>query len=142
VILKIPRRDPSRRIPRRTRVRILERFGTRRIKTRRIRVLEHVEILSHEIAIHEFTTRSEPFILMDTWQRSAHRGKSRQGVSPSVMEVPRESPDRKRHPSEIGIREIGNRGDKESMHCENPNPENPTESYDWGHLNAGHMDLI
>jgi hypothetical protein len=27
--------------------------------------------------------------------------------------------------SEIGIREIGNRGDKESMRCETPNPETP-----------------
>jgi hypothetical protein len=66
VILENPRRDHSRRIPRRTRVRILERVGTRRIG-----VLEHVEILSHEIAIRDFATRSGPFILGNTWQRSA-----------------------------------------------------------------------
>jgi hypothetical protein len=57
----------------------------RRVEIQRIRVLEHVEILSHEIAIHEFVTRSGPFILVDTWQRTAPSGKSRQGVNPSVI---------------------------------------------------------
>jgi hypothetical protein len=47
VILEIPRIDHSHRIPRRTHVRILEGVGTRRI-----RVLEHVEILSPVIEVH------------------------------------------------------------------------------------------
>jgi hypothetical protein len=59
------RRDHSRRIPRRTCVRILER-----VKNQRIGVLEHIEISSHGISIHDFVTRSGPFILGDTWQRS------------------------------------------------------------------------
>jgi hypothetical protein len=47
----------------------------RRIGTQRIGVLERVEILSYEIAIREFATRSRPFILVDTWKRSAPSGK-------------------------------------------------------------------
>ena len=66
MILEIPRRDHSRRFSRRTRVRILERVGNRRI-----RVLEHLEISSHRIAICDFATRSGPFILGDMWQISA-----------------------------------------------------------------------
>ena len=66
MILEIPRRDHSRRIPRGTRVGILLR-----VKNKRIRVLEHIEISSHGIAIHNFMTRSGPFILGNMWQRSA-----------------------------------------------------------------------
>jgi hypothetical protein len=74
----------------RTDVIILERVGTRRIET-----FEHVEILSHEIAIREFTKRSGPFILVDTWKRSAPSGIVSTRRNPSVNEVHRESPDRK-----------------------------------------------
>jgi hypothetical protein len=68
VILEIPRIDLSHRIPRRTRVRILERVGTRRIG-----VLEHVEILSHEIAIRDFATKAGPFIYWTRGRDPHHR---------------------------------------------------------------------
>jgi hypothetical protein len=59
VILEKPRGDHSRKSREYTRHNSRERVG---VGTRRIGVLEHVEILSHEIAIREFATRSGPFI--------------------------------------------------------------------------------
>ena len=69
MILEIPRRDHRHRIPRGTRVGILER-----VENQRIRVLEHIEISSHGIAIRNFATRSRPFILGGHVVEICHRG--------------------------------------------------------------------
>ena len=119
VILENPRRDHSRK----SREDTCQNPGeSRNSENRSSRARRNIVTRKHDQRIHD---KIRTIHLVDTWQRSAPSGKVPTRSKSTGDGGSTGKSRQKTHPSEIGIREIGNHRDKESMRCGTSNPEIP-----------------